>query len=112
MAKLMVSTDDDGGRTETWEVGRLKFVKDLSVALPQGGFTPSAFIFVWQALDAAARASGSVISDLRLDITGCGTASEWVMVEPKPVIRTSTRGRSRGRGQGVRGRSQGRGRAR
>jgi hypothetical protein len=51
MAKLMVSIDDDG-RTETWEVGRLKSAKEVRVVLPQGGTAVSCYIFVWQALDA------------------------------------------------------------
>jgi hypothetical protein len=99
----------DDVRTETWEVGRLKSAKEIRVAQPQGGTTVSTFIFVWQALDAGGRASGSVLSDLSLDVMGCGTTREWVMVEAKPVCRTSNRGRSRTRGIGAQGRGARRG---
>jgi hypothetical protein len=82
MAKLMIDTDDDG-RTETWQVGRLKSAKEVRVVLPQGGTAVSCYTFVWQALDAAGRVSGNILSDLSLDVLGCGTTREWVMVEPK-----------------------------
>ena len=56
------------------------------MALPEGGVTTSAFIFTWQALDVAGRASGDVLTDLSLDLAGCGPKGEWVMVEPKPIV--------------------------
>ena len=68
-----------------------------------------AVIFVWQALDTAGRMSGSMLTDLSLDVTGCSTKGEWVMVEPKRIGLNSARGRE-GRAQ-VRG-SGGRGRGR
>ena len=45
MAKLMVCSDEEG-RTETWEVGRLKSAKKVNINLPQGGTTVVAVIFV------------------------------------------------------------------
>ena len=84
MAKLMVETDGDT-RTEIWEVGRLKSHKKVAVTLPQGGTTAAAFLFTWQALDAAGRASGDVLTDLSLDLAGCGPKGEWIMVEPKRI---------------------------
>lgn len=84
MAKLMIETEGET-RTEKWEVGRLKSAKKISVALPQGGTTVAAFLFTWQALDAAGRVSGDMLTDLSLDLAGCGPKSEWVMVEPKHV---------------------------
>ena len=84
MAKLMIETEGDT-RTEKWEVGRIKSAKKISVALPQGGTTVAAFLFTWQALDAGGRASGNMLTDLSLDLAGCGPKGEWVMVEPKPI---------------------------
>ena len=34
----------------------------------------------------AGRASGDVLTDLSLDLAGCGPKGEWVMVEPKPIV--------------------------
>ena len=84
MAKLMVETEGDT-RTEKWEVGRLKSHRKVSVALPEGGTTVAAFLFTWQALNAGGRASGDVLTDLSLDLAGCGPKGEWVMVEPKII---------------------------
>jgi hypothetical protein len=84
MAKLMMETEGET-RTEKWEVGRLKSAKKISVALPQGGTTVAAFLFTWQALNAGGRASGDVLTDLSLDLAGCGPKGEWVMVELKHV---------------------------
>ena len=84
MAKLMIETEGDT-RTEKWEVGRIKSAKKISVALPQGGTTVAAFLFTWQALDAGGRASGNMLTDLSLDLAGCGPKGEWVQVEPKPI---------------------------
>ena len=107
---LMVDSDEEG-RTETWEVGRLKSVKEVNINLPQGGTTVVALIFVWQALDAAGRMTltGSILTDLSLDVAGCGTTGEWVMIEPKLIGLNSGRGRggrARGRGSGRRGRGR------
>ena len=89
MAKLIVSTEEDGTRKEFWEVGRVKKSKEIKVPLPEGGTTVSAFLFHWQAFkfDSLDRASlsGIVLTDLQLDLLGCGPTREWVMVEPKPV---------------------------
>ena len=63
----------------------MKSHKKVTVALPQGGTTAAAFLFTWQALDAGGRASGDVLTDLSLDLAGCGPKGEWVMVEPKPI---------------------------
>ena len=60
MAKLMVVTEGQT-RTEKWEVGRLKSHKKINVALPQGGVTVAAFLYVWQALDPGGRASGTLL---------------------------------------------------
>ena len=110
MAKLMVHTEA-GVRTEEWSVGRLKSAKPVRVAMPQGGATVVALLFVWQALDSAGRASGDLLCDLSLDVMSCGPTREWVMVEPQRIGLNSTRGRSRGRGRrsGGKGRAQGRG---
>ena len=67
MAKLMIETEGET-RTENWEDGRLKSAKKISVALPQGGTTVAAFLFSWQALDAAGRVSGDMLTDLSLDL--------------------------------------------
>ena len=103
LAKLVVLTDDAGVRTEAWEVGRVRSVKDVTVALPQGGATTSAFLFVWQMLNRGGIATGDVIPDMSLDVTACGPTREWAMVEPKPVTgrgRGRARGRRRGRPRG------------
>jgi hypothetical protein len=110
MAKLMVHTDSDTGvRTEKWEVGRLRAVKSVRVAMPQGGATVAALLFKWQALDARGNASGDVLDDLSLDVMGCGPKREWVMVEPKLIGSHSGRGRSQGRRARGRGAARGRG---
>ena len=75
MAKLMVVTEGQT-RTEKWEVGRLKSHKKINVALPQGGVTVAAFLYVWQALDSGGKASGSILQDLSLDLAGCGPKGE------------------------------------
>ena len=84
MAKLMIDREGDT-RTEKWEVGRIKKAKEVSVALPEGGKTVAAFLFSWQALDAGGKASGNMLTDLSLDLAGCGPKGEWVMVGPKPI---------------------------
>ena len=40
MAKSMVQEVEEGERTETWEIGRLKKTKKISVALLEGGSHP------------------------------------------------------------------------
>ena len=99
VAKLMIDTDDYG-RTETWQVGRLKSAKEVRVDLPQGGTAVSCYTFVWQALDAAGRASGNILSDLFLIVWAVGqhASGSWTMVKPKWIYLKSTRGRSRGVG--------------
>ena len=82
MAKLMIDREGDT-RTEKWEVGRIKKAKEVSVALPEGGKTVAAFLFSWQALDAGGKASGNMLTDLSLDLAGCGPKGEWVMVGPE-----------------------------
>ena len=43
----------------------------------------AAFFFSWQALDAGGKASGNMLTDLSLDLAGCGPKGEWVMVGPE-----------------------------
>ena len=45
MAKLMIDADD-AGRTETWQVGRLKSAKEVRAVLPQGATGVSCYTFV------------------------------------------------------------------
>ena len=84
MGKLAVDIEGQT-RTERWEVGRVKSTREIKVALPEGGTTVSAYLFTWQKLDAAGRASGDILTDLSLDLAGCGPKGEWAMVEPKPI---------------------------
>ena len=97
MAKLMVTSEEDGTRKEWWEVGRVKNVKTVRVTLPEGGTTVSSFLFHWQAFkfDSRGRASlsGDVLTDLQLDLLSCGRTREWAMVEPKHVAPKSRAGR-------------------
>ena len=84
MAKLMVDTEGSV-RTEKWEVGRIKKAKKVKITLPEGGVTVAAFLFTWQNLDTAGRASMEILDGLSLDVAGCGPKGEWVMVEPKLI---------------------------
>ena len=99
MGKLAVDIEGQT-RTERWEVGRVKSTREIKVALPEGGTTVSAYLFTWQKLDAAGRASGDILTDLSLDLAGCGPKGEWVMVEPKPIaLPKSAAGRPSNRGR-------------
>ena len=101
LAKIFIVANGDGVRTEVWDVGRLKAVKEISVTLPQGGAAVSALLFVWQALNKADKAAGLIINDMSLKVAGCGRNREWVMVEPTPIgLNTAGRGRPPGRGRG------------
>ena len=75
----------------------MKSSKEIKVAPPEGGTTVSAYRFTWQKLDAAGRATGDMLTDLSLDLAGCGPKGEWAMVEPKPIAITDGRGRKKRR---------------
>ena len=70
MAKLMIDTED-GINTERWEVGRVKKAVEVTVPLPEGGTTVSAFLFHWQAFRACV-----LLADLQLDLSSCGSTRE------------------------------------
>ena len=92
MAKL-VEIGEGSERSEEWKVGRIKGAKKISITLPQGGTTAAAFLFTFQEWNAAGQASGDVYAKISLDVAGCGTKREWVMVEPVRVATGPGRGR-------------------
>ena len=79
LAKL---TYDDDGKTETWDVGRVKDVVALSVTGSDGQAQPNTHTIKWQ-IGLTGRGD---IYELHVSIDSCGPKREWLVVKAKPAL--------------------------